>query len=581
MSYQYQPRIVIQVNDNGKLLKIENCKIFEIPKFFFSFYDCNKCNQLILNLANLKVLRKKDLSEFRNLKRLQLIVNKLIRIDEELLNVMKQLKYFILEAHNLTSIPTKLFYQLKLLQNVVLIVPNLFPFHNNLFEHNPEIISFKIESFFATTSVFLDFSIKDLQVLDVTIADSSVIFFQGGRNFLNEFNDLWNFKMNYMYLAYNDVNVFLKLFRVTITQSALSQVYVNKLLQIPTLKYANINNNYHFHQIDFHFPIDYQSSLHYLNLSCNMIQSIIDKPFQVFKNLEILDLSGNRIDKIIDPNIFTGLNNLKILNLQSNQIILLNVLSLIPLENLEVLNFTWNLTRKNVLKIYKCLPSLKRLYLCCNKVKALEHNPLKLNISNCLQLLDLQYNKIERISDTFFQSLINLKYLYLNSNLIETLNSYHFQSLHNLEYLNLSHNRIEILDDSLFLKLSNLKILKISNNNIWYLHTDLLKNLQSLQLLDLSNNKIVHVSSKIFKFNRRLTDLSLRCNSIIKIGKFAFINSRFKCIDLTHNLLNDLSKLMSLMETCIDCLYVIDKSVVKNREDYMLLKRFKYVVQSK
>ena len=545
-------------------LKIDNRTIEQIPEFFFDFYDCKRYVQLTLNLDNLKRLRAADLNEFINLETLEIVANELLEIDENSLNELKKLKNFHLEANNLPLIPESIFFNLKFLHTLKLVLNRVNWFPSKLFMKNRSLKTLKIECYSEIRLYFLVIRCG-LEVLHVMLRNENKVYSHIGEILLQYHNNIRNFKTNQFLLKGCSPSKTWKFTRLTISRSEMCNACVDIFLKHPILKYANISNNYGLNFVHFCDEIE-QNSLVYLNLKCNTIAYIKAKSFQAFKNLQILDLSFNVIEEIIWTHTFSDLKNLKVLNLQNNNIFLFNVNCLKYLINLEILNLTENIINLNVFKVCKTLLKLKRFYLSSNLQETLQSFTDSKTVfpNDVLEVFDVQNNQIGHICDSFFHSMVNLKYLYLNNNQIENLHPNQFAYFQHLEYLNLSDNLIENLDGQLFSNLDKLKTLKLSNNKITHLSVDLFKNAQNLQLLDLSSNKILEIPSKIFQYNRCIRHLNLSNNNIKSIGEDTFLYSSLKCVNLKRNPLSNGQDLKLSMISGLDCLYIIDNSIIND-----------------
>ena len=134
----------IQRYESNMLLQINDKTIEKIPKYFFTLNICERFNRLTLNLDNLKWLGAADLNEFINLETLEIVANNLLEIDENSLNELQKLKNFHLEANNLPWIPNKLFFGLKFLETLQLVVPRANASATGLVTRNQNLISLKL-----------------------------------------------------------------------------------------------------------------------------------------------------------------------------------------------------------------------------------------------------------------------------------------------------------------------------------------------------------------------------------------------------------------------------------------------------
>lgn len=96
-----------------------------------------------------------------------------------------------------------------------------------------------------------------------------------------------------------------------------------------------------------------------LNLTGNELSSIEPNSFSMMHNLDTLVLSWNHITKIEDINTFNGLDNLKTLNLISNDLEYINPKVLNKFKKLEWINVNGNpLDPKNIEEIKKIFPEI-------------------------------------------------------------------------------------------------------------------------------------------------------------------------------------------------------------------------------
>lgn len=217
-------------------------------------------------------------------------------------------------------------------------------------------------------------------------------------------------------------------------------------------------------------------------LKCNNSNIKSIKELNCFKNLETLDLTGNKIESL-DKNIFYNLNKLTSLSLRNNK-----------LNTLDKDLFRYNLQLKE---------------------------------------LDLGFNEIEELDKDFFINLHNLNSLYLGFNKFLSLDKDIFINQKNLESLSLKSNNIKTLDKDLFEYNLQLKELDLSFNELNNLDKDLFKNTNYLQevSIDLSEKKINCITSSFLKKKSlKLLQQNNQSYEVIKKPKLCFL-SKFKDID--------------------------------------------------
>ena len=212
----------------------------------------------------------------------------------------------------------------------------------------------------------------------------------------------------------------------------------------------------------------------YLSLHSNLIKSIEKYPLRGFSNLTTLNLSQNRISRII----LTNLKHLEEIDLGNN------CLSRF-IKNLK--------DKKDQNGIYLSeLPSLRILKLKFNYFKVIPPNCI---LQSCPQLtqLDLSFNQLQFISPFAFDNLTKLTHLDLSYNSLTSASN----SLYRYYKPNGEDEKGNIINDifnkvekSIFDQLISLQELKLNCNKItWeFLSLENVSNLRNLKELNLSNN---------------------------------------------------------------------------------------------
>ncbi|XP_044270563.1 leucine-rich repeat-containing protein 15-like [Tribolium madens] len=107
-------------------------------------------------------------------------------------------------------------------------------------------------------------------------------------------------------------------------------------------------------------------SLKHLNLKNNSLENIPVEAFLGLVNLEILDISVNKVEIFENPHVFVDLYNLKILNMSDNNIQHLNYDLVKPLRNLQVLDISGNKLQSFQINVISLLPSLQIINIRSN-----------------------------------------------------------------------------------------------------------------------------------------------------------------------------------------------------------------------
>jgi Leucine-rich repeat (LRR) protein len=246
-----------------------------------------------------------------------------------------------------------------------------------------------------------------------------------------------------------------------------------------------------------------------------------------FKELKIniegeyeIDLMGYQIKEVQDY-VFHNAKNLQILNLSFNNIEKIgNDMFKCPDNCLSQLN-ELNLSHNNInqIKAYgftgfndEIIPSrLKKLSLSSNSIRQIE--PFTFASINCLEELYLKNNLIESITADYFKELTRLKILDLSKNKIAVIEKDSFKELKELKEIKLQENQLEQLDTVLFSGLKNLEII--------YLHFNKFKNNTENKLELYLENKIHKVTINANK-EWVQNNLNLVRNTVNIIFKFKF-----------------------------------------------------------
>lgn len=200
-------------------------------------------------------------------------------------------------------------------------------------------------------------------------------------------------------------------------------------------------------------------NLNELNVAANKIRLIDDFALKYLENLQLLDLSYNFLSSITQE-MFSTLRSLRELHLTQNQ-----------LKNIEGGTFR-NLTR------------LEKLFISGNEL--IEIQPTALHGLKSLTILDAGNNNLKKIHPEFFRDLSNLEELYLNDNWITALVETSFTATPNLNTIDLDRNRINSTDPQFFNGLStSLRYLYLSSNICIDKHFILINDFQSEVLPEL------------------------------------------------------------------------------------------------
>ena len=569
LTYILQLNIFNQKQHNMVTLTIENSKINKIPTYFFYFTSHKAITKLYLIVEKLENLRENDLKSFINLTHLTLVANNLQTISMNSLQKFDKLEYLYLEVRNLTDIPFDLFANLQHLQHLTIIVPKLKMLPTHLLNNNREIIDLKID--FGRT-----FDVTVLQHLrNVRLFDCSQLY-STNTKFIRHLQTL---KLNRTVIEIESIQSMTTLTNLYMSSCIFPQHVLQSIVTMPQLKHVTIDNNFKLIEIDFN-SIRATNSITYFRITFNNIVRIKTNSFgPSFRNLQILNLSNNRLSEI-KHKTFHRLHHLTCLDLSHNQIAILDLFAFNDLINLQTLNLASNCLKSYFLVTLIRLKHLKRVHLSFNRLNFVDIMVDIVDSNRYLECLDFQCNDIRSARSCTLTQLSDLKYFYLSHNLITVLEYDCFVNFVRLQYLDLSYNLIKVINTTAFFTLYNLKILKLSHNRIEELPCFVFQNVRHLELLDLSSNHIAELRVKTFQFNRLLKRLYLNNNCLQILSDDLCQYSKLNLVNLAGNMkLCSIPVLMLLNSRVPDCCYILDEHI----KPYLILNKiyhnFKIVLQ--
>ncbi|RCK55757.1 Leucine-rich repeats and immunoglobulin-like domains protein sma-10 [Candida viswanathii] len=274
-------------------------------------------------------------------------------------------------------------------------------------------------------------------------------------------------------------------------------------------------------------------SLERLHLSTNMINSLEGVDFSKPKNLQLLDISMNRL--VGFPRNLQFPNSTKRLMMSHNEIEFINQ-EQVP-ENLQFFTISSN-----------CLTSLDHIYLPASLI-----------------MLDLSDNSFSSFREDFFSECVNMKKLNLAINSIDDLDDLG-QLPPNLEELILDYNEIDNYDFTNILTLKKLKKLAMAGTGLMFLKD--IKFPDTLLSLVLKDNEINELADVDFGSSLEFLDLSY--NKLESFNTHGLrIPPSLKKLDLSENCFQDLNNFT--IPASITTLYFNMSSLSLNNK---LLARF-------
>ena len=230
-----------------------------------------------------------------------------------------------------------------------------------------------------------------------------------------------------------------------------------------------------------------------LILNNNRLSTLPNDAFTGLSDLIRLYLISCEIGNI-EPGAFNGLNHLKILHLRYNQILRLSA----------------DVGADGAESVFTGLDELRELDLRNNDLISLEVTDFQ-PLAN-LEMLYLDDNDIIDLPVTLFLNNRNLLRLALKSMRLSEIPSAAFAFTGQLEHLELSTNNIKTIPSESFANLPNLKQLILTDMSIESIHDDAFSGLTSLEVLDLLSNSLTTLNKEVLQNLPSLTTLILSAN---------------------------------------------------------------------
>ncbi|XP_050343816.1 leucine-rich repeat and fibronectin type-III domain-containing protein 5-like [Nymphalis io] len=196
------------------------------------------------------------------------------------------------------------------------------------------------------------------------------------------------------------------------------------------------------HNFVRHIPSNSMSEMTFpgvivLNISSNSIKQLLETyPIQQFPHLEELVVTNTNLS-IITSKDFENFNSLRKLVLTHNLITLISPSAFLNLHKLETLDLSKNKLENIPTERLQGLYSAKLINISRNTIRELQDFASDLQI---LEILDLSFNHISRITKDVFQNLANLRELYLSDNWLSKIVSDIFSKSKTIAYIDLSRN---------------------------------------------------------------------------------------------------------------------------------------------
>lgn len=225
-------------------------------------------------------------------------------------------------------------------------------------------------------------------------------------------------------------------------------------------------------------------NLELLDLSGNEISTLLIDDFSFSRKLKILNLTANKINDL-PRNFFIKLDLVE-LYLSQNRLHVIPFQVFAPLQNLRVLDLSYNSIVTFLDHFFKPNKHIEQLLLNNNRIVKLTSNALVDLIE--LKVLNLFNNSLTGLSKGVLHTLVNLEYLNVGLNPIENLNKDSFLGLVHLHELNMGGNRLRNLPRELFRNNPHVHSLILDGTDIEVLYNADFMGLYNLRSLVVTNN---------------------------------------------------------------------------------------------
>lgn len=327
------------------------------------------------------------------------------------------------------------------------------------------------------------------------------------------------------------------------------------------------------------------SALEKISLHNNVILEIEDGAFDSLFHLTELDLSKNSIACIADFNLC----NLKVLNLSKNSMELFQSARSLDLYKLVSLDLS-----ENKMSHFPLLPQkniLEYLDVSRNRIQSVNvtESPetRSKNILTQLKYLDLSYNQLRSLPESFFYCMLSLRVLKVSNNCISSFSVTTESVLNTVEIMDLSYNHMQSLT---FGKntMKSLEELLLQGNNLATVDHQIFQGLPNLKHLQLQQNNLEICASGhnpqdptdcvSFTSIPNLKFLNLSENNLQTVPADAFAGTPLSSLDLSQNLGLDMDeRSLSGLENSLVHLQLRENNISRLKTDLSSLRSLKHI----
>lgn len=229
-----------------------------------------------------------------------------------------------------------------------------------------------------------------------------------------------------------------------------------------------------------------------------MIANIQAGAFSGLNNLRELNLSGNSI-RMLSPNMFPG-GRLRFLDLCNNGIESIQENTFRDLRTLVHLNLSQNVLSELDATTFFGLTNLRLLLLNDNQLSNVQTHTF--SHLQSLVHLNMNANRLQIISGDMFgrHPLQTLQKLFIQNSRVTNIQPNAFVNLPSVDFLSIAHNQLTELDENLFAPLTSLRKLFLNNNKLTELPAKILDDLNNIQEIQLRHNRLTFLPATKSQF---------------------------------------------------------------------------------